>query len=142
MAKLAKCEGQLVIKRAGGFENEFFETEFLLSDSVQDVHQARAIIHAGLLHEKLLKDVPQYKHWRECQVTSLETTDAKADTSELEQLLLQCSEAGCVPENLASYASEASKTKALAKALDRHEKRVAVEREKEKAEALFKLANS
>jgi hypothetical protein len=142
MAKLAKCEGQLVIKRAGGFENEYFETEFLLSDSVKDVHQARSIIQAGLLHEKLMKDVPQYKNWRECQVVSLETTDAKADTSELEQLLLQCSEAGCVPENLSSYASDASKVKALSKALDRHEARINREREKEKAEAILKLAGS
>lgn len=140
MAKLAKCEGQLVIKRAGGFENEYFETEFVLSDSVQDIAQARSIIQNGLLHEKLMKDVPQYKNWRECQVISLESTDAKVDTSELEQLLLKCSEAGCVPENLSSYASDTSKTKALAKALERHEKRVVVERDKEKAEAILKLA--
>lgn len=142
MAQLAKCEGQLVIKRAGGFENEYFETEFLLSDSVKSIDQARSIIQAGLLHEKLLKDVPQYKNWRECQVISLEPTSQKVETGELEQLLLKCSEAGCVPENLASYASDTSKVKALSKAIERHEKRLIVEREKEKAEAILKLANA
>lgn len=142
MAKLAKCEGQLVIKRAGGFENEFFETEFLLSDEVADINQARSIIQAGLLHEKLLKDVPQYKNWRECQVVSLESTNAVANTSELEQLLLKCSEAGVVPENLASYASDKSKVKALQKSLDSHERRVATAREKEKAENILKLAGA
>lgn len=142
MAKLAKCEGQLVVKRAGGFENEFFETEFLLSDEVQDINQARSIIQAGLLHEKLLKDVPQYKNWRECQVIELVDTNEKVESSEMELLLLKCSEVGCVPENLSSYANEKSKIKALQKAIERHEKRVAVEREKEKAEALFKLAGA
>lgn len=142
MAKIAKCEGQLVKKESGGMVNEYFETEFVLSDEVKDVHQARSIIQAGLLHERLMKDVPFYKNWRECQVVSLETTNAKADTSEFEQLLLKCSEAGCVPENLSSYSSDASKVKALTKAMERHEKRVAVEREKEKAEQILKLAGA
>lgn len=141
MAKLAKCEGQLVKKHAGGYENEYFETEFLLSDDVEDISQARSIIQAGLLHERLMKDVPQYKNWRECQVVSLEHTDQKATTSELEKLLLKCSEAGCVPENLSSYTSDQSKTKALSKALERHEKRIVQAAEKEKAEAIMKLAN-
>jgi hypothetical protein len=140
MAKLAKCEGQLVVKRAGGYENEFFETEFLLSDSVENIDQARSIIQAGLLHEKLLKDVPQYKNWRECQVISLEATDAKTTTSALETLLLKCSEAGCVPENLASYSSDASKVKALQKAHDNHTARITKALAKEKAEATLKLA--
>jgi len=142
MAKLAKCEGQLVKKEAGGMVNEYFEAEFVLSDEVKDVHQARSIIQAGLLHEHLMKEIPQYKNWRECQVISLESTNAKVNTNELEQLLLKCSEAGCVPENLASYASDTSKVKALTKALERHEKRIAVEREKEKAEAILKLAGA
>ena len=142
MAKLAKCEGQLVIKQAGGMVNEYFEAEFLLSDDVKDINQARSIIQAGMLHEKLIKDVPHYKNWRECQVVSLESTDQKVNTSELEQLLLKCSEAGCVPENLASYASDKSKVKALEKAIERHEKRVAIEREREKAEAILKLAGA
>lgn len=142
MAKLAKCEGQLVIKNAGGTENEYFECEFLLSDKVENIAQARSIIQAGLLHEKLLKEVPKYKNWRECQVVSLEDSDQKAETSEIEMLLLKCTEAGCVPENLSSYASEPSKIKALTKALERHEKRVSAEREKEKAEAILKLATS
>lgn len=140
MAKLAKCEGQLVVKRAGGYENEFFETEFLLSDSVENVHQARSIIQAGLLHEKLLKDVPAYKNWRECQVISLDSVAGKIETSELETLLLKCSEAGCVPENLSSYASDKSKEKALQKALDNHNARIAKAAAKEKAEATLKLA--
>ena len=142
MAKLAKCEGQLVIKRAGGFENEYFETEFLLSDSVKDVHQARSIIQAGMLHEKLLKDVPQYKNWRECQVVSLEDSAEKADTSELETLLLKCSENGCVPENLSSYGSDKSKVKALQKAVENHEKRITKALEKEKAEAILRAAGA
>lgn len=142
MAKLAKCEGQLVIKRAGGFENEYFEAEFVLSDDVKDVNQARSIIQAGLLHEKLLKDVPQYKNWRECQVVSLEPVDGKSDASELEQLLLKCSELGIVPENLSSYASEKSKVKALTKALDNHERRMEAAAKKEQAEGILKLAGA
>jgi hypothetical protein len=142
MAQLAKCEGQLVKKEAGGMVNEYFETEFLLSDDVKDINQARSIIQAGLLHERLLKDVPQYKNWRECQVISLEHTSEKVNTSELEQLLLKCSETGCVPENLSSYASDKSKTKALEKALENHERRVAQAREKEKAEQILKLAGA
>lgn len=142
MAKLAKCEGQLVIKRAGGFENEFFEAEFLLSDDVKDVHQARSIIQAGLLHEHLLRNVEQYKNWRECQVVSLESSSESVNTSELEQLLLKCSEAGCVPENLSSYASDKSKTKALQKAWEAHERRVVVAAERERAEAILKLASA
>ena len=140
MAKLAKCEGQLVIKQAGGFVNEYFEAEFLLSDDVKDVNQARSIIQAGLLHEKLLKDVPHYKNWRECQVTSLEQSNDNVPTSKLEQLLLKCSEFGIVPDNLASYSNDANKEKALQKALTRHEERVKREAEKEKAEAILKLA--
>lgn len=142
MAKLAKCEGQLVKKEAGGLVNEYFEADFILSDGVKDIDQARSIIQAGMLHEKLMKDVPQYKNWRECQVVSLESTEQKVNTSEFEQLLLKCSEAGCVPENLASYGSDNSKVKALQKAIERHEKRVAVEREKDKAEAILKLASA
>jgi len=142
MAKIAKCEGQLVVKHAGGFENEFFETEFTLSDSVQSIDQARSIIQAGLLHERLTRDVPKYKHWRECQVVSLESSTETVETSELEQLLLECSEAGVVPENLSSYTTDANKTKALKKALDNHHKRMAVAKEREKAEAILKLAGA
>jgi hypothetical protein len=142
MAKLAKCEGQLVIKRAGGLENEYFETEFTLSDSVETIAQARSIIQAGMLHEKLMKDVPQYKNWRECQVVSLESTSEVVETSEFEQLLLQCSEYGCVPENLSSYGTDASKTKALQKAIERHHSRIAAQEAKDKAEAILKLAGA
>jgi len=142
MAKLAKCEGQLVIKQAGGFVNEFFEAEFLLSDDVKDVAQARSIIQAGLLHDHLTRNVDHYKNWRECQVVSLEPSSETVNISELEQLLLKCSEAGCVPENLSSYASDKSKTKALQKAIEAHERRVTVAAEKEKAENLLKLASA
>ena len=142
MAKLAKCEGQLVVKRAGGLENEYFEAEFVLSDNVKDVAQARSIIQAGMLHEKLLKEVPQYKNWRECQVISLEDTKEQATTSELEELLLKCSEAGCVPENLSSYGTDKSKVKALQKAITRHEERLKQAAEKEKAEAILKLVGA
>jgi len=142
MAKLAKCEGQLVKKESGGMVNEYFETEFVLSDEVKDVHQARSIIQAGLLHERLIKDVPQYKNWRECQVVSLESTNAKAETGEFEQLLLKCSEAGCVPENLSSYSSDASKIKALTKAIERNNARIAAAEQKEKAENILKMAGA
>lgn len=142
MAKLAKCEGLMGLKEAGGYVTEIYEEEFLLSDSVENLAQARSIIQNGLIKERLKKKYPKFYDWRECQVVSLETTDAKVETGELEQLLLKCSEAGCVPENLSSYASDKSKTKALQKALDNHEKRIASQREKEKAENILRLAGA
>jgi len=123
MAKLAKVEGDLVIKRAGGNEISFYEVDFVLSDNVKDINQARAIIQAGLIDNRLKREVDGYKNWRTCQVTAFEDTDAEAKTTELESALIEATEKGCLPENIGMYADDLSKIKAIQRSITTGDKR-------------------
>jgi len=120
MAKKAVCEGEVVVKDGASSAIEFYTQEFILDDAVKSLEQARSMIQAGLINERLRKEVQNYRRVRTCQVVSFESTTEKAAHSELDKLLLKATELGCMPENIESYKRPDFKAKALEKAIERH----------------------
>jgi len=97
MAKKAVCEGEVVVKDGASSAIEFYTQEFILDDAVKSLEQARSMIQAGLINERLRKEVQNYRRVRTCQVVSFESTTEKAAHSELDKLLLKATELGCMP---------------------------------------------
>lgn len=141
MSHLAKCEGELVIKRAGGNEIIFYEEEFVLSNEVASLEEARSVIQAALLDNRMRRKVEGYKSWRTCQVVSFEPTKQKNENSPLEALLLEATKKGCLPENIGSYADDASKMKAIERSLKNLDERVKKEAEKEAARKIVEAGS-
>lgn len=123
MAKLARVDGQVVVRDGTGMALEFYEEEFILDDAVQSAAQARALIKKGLISERLRKTVKGYKRVRTCQVIEFTNTNAVAEQSEMDKLFLEATELNCVPENIDNYKRPDYKEKALRSAIEQAKKR-------------------
>lgn len=128
MSKLAKVEGEVVVKDGTGQAVEFYEEEFILDDAVRDTNQARSIIKKGLISERLRRKVQNFKRVRTCQVIEFTTTDEVAEQSDMDKLFLKATELNCVPENIDNYKRPDYKQKALERAIENAEKRKASEK--------------
>lgn len=128
MAKLVKASGQYTAKDGTGHAIAYFKEDFIMDDAVQTKEQARSILHAGLMLQRLQEKsdlYPNVRRVRECQVDEFETVKQKAENSELEKLILQATQLECVPENISDYRRPEFKAKALQTAID-----LALERKK------------
>lgn len=135
MGKLVKASGQWVAKDGTGLAICYFEEDFVMDDAVQTLEQARSILHAGLLTQRLQEnhaEYPNFKRWRTCEVMDFQPVKDKAEHSELEKLMLRATELDCVPENIDNYRRPDYKAKALQTAIDLAEKR----RKSEKPDAM------
>ncbi len=119
MAKKAICEGEVVVKDGTHSAIEFYTAEFVLDDSVETLAQARSMIQAGLITERLRREVSNFKRVRTCDVIEFTKTNESPEHGELDKLLLKATELGCMPENIESYKKPEAKAKALQKAVDR-----------------------
>lgn len=124
MSKLAIVEGEVVTKDGRGAAIEFFEEKFVLSDGVKTLEQARSVIRKGLITERLMKKVKNFKHVRTMQVVEFEESKEEAEQSEVDDLLLEATQKGCVPENLDRYTKPEDKVKVLKKAIKAFDDRV------------------
>jgi len=125
MPKLAKAEGQLVVKEKDGVSIEYYSHDFVLDDAVKTKEQARSMLQAGLLTEALKKEVPNFKRWRTCDVVEFTETTRKAEHSDLDKALLEATELGCVPEGIENYKRPDYKLKALQTAIEKFKARAA-----------------
>ncbi len=125
MSKLARVEGEVVVKDGTGQALEFYEAEFVLDDAVQTANQARSLIKKGLISEHLRRNVKNYKRVRTCQIVEFTTTDKVAEQSDMDKLFLEATELGCVPENIDNYKRPDYKQKALERAIANHKDRAA-----------------
>ena len=123
MPKLAKVEGEVIVKDGTGQAIEYYEAEFVLDDAVKTGPQARSVIRKGLISERLRKTVQNFRRVRTMQLVSFDRTDAPAEQSELDRLLLRASEMDCIPENIDNYKRPDYKAKALEKAIELAERR-------------------
>jgi len=132
------CYGKYHVKADNGaVELEEFEgLEFILDLSqYPDEHKigyARSIIQNGLIIDKLKSMDKNYKSTRECQVESIEPVKNKESSidSELQDLLTEATELGCVPPNYPTYKTDASRKRRLREALAKMHK--LIEKAKEK----------
>jgi len=112
-------------------QSGFYEVSFVLSE--KDKGLARSIIQNTLLHEKLLREVDNYKRWRTAQITDVSDAgkDEKPDASpKLEELAIKAAESGVVPSSLKAYPKAEDKEKKLQEAVDRKAKRDARNKKK------------
>lgn len=126
MGKLVKASGQWVAKDGTGHAICYYDEEFVMDDAVNTLEQARSILHAGLMTQRLQEkhdEYPNFKRWRTCEVTEFETTKEKAEHSELEKLMLKATEMNCVPDNIDNYRRPDYKEKALRTAIELAEQR-------------------
>jgi len=124
MSKRAVVEGEVKIRDGKDTEIEFFEEEFFLDDSVTTLEQARSIIQNGLIDERLKKR-NGYKGWRTCQVISFEASKQDAENGDLDMLILKATELNCIPENIGAYKRPDYKIKALQRAIETAQERLA-----------------
>jgi hypothetical protein len=125
MSKLAKVEGEVIVKDGTGHAIEFYEQSFILDDAVKTAAQARLLIKKGLITERLRKSVTNFKRVRTCQVVEFTSSDAPAEQSDMDKLFLRATELNCVPENIDNYKRPDFKEKALQKAIALAEDRIA-----------------
>lgn len=126
MSKLVKASGQWVAKDGTGLAINYYDEEFVMDDAVQNAAQARSILHAGLLTQRMqdkADDYPNFKRWRTCEVIDFCETKQKAEHSDLEKLMLRATELECVPENIDNYRRPDYKAKALETAIANAEAR-------------------
>lgn len=123
MPKIAKCEGEVVTKDGTGQSIEYYECEFVLSDDVKTISQARSVIRSGYISEYMRKNVKNFKRVRTMQVVDFGDTEQKVENTDLEKLLIKATELGCVPENIENYKRPDYKEKALKIAIERASKR-------------------
>jgi hypothetical protein len=131
MAKLAVCEGEVVTVDGKRSSIDWYTEEFVMSDSVDTIAKARSMLQAGLVAERLRQKVEGFKRVRTCQVVSLDATEQKAESTELDDLLLEAISLSCVPEQIDRYKTADSKIRALKKAIDGHKERKKKEKKKE-----------
>jgi len=126
MGKLVKASGQWVAKDGTGHAICYYDEEFVMDDAVQTLEQARSILHAGLLTQRMQSKADEYqnfKRWRTCEVVGFDAVKEKAEFSELDKLMLRATELQCVPENIDNYRRPDYKAKALATAIAGAEER-------------------
>jgi hypothetical protein len=119
--KIAKVEGEVVVKDGSGLRVEFYEREFELDDVVKDEGTARAVIRKALVADELRRSVEGYKRVRTMQVVSLESRDGAKAGGELDKLVVRALEMDAVPENLEKYGSVESKERAVRASIERVE---------------------
>lgn len=127
MGKLVKASGQWLAKDGTGIAICYYDEEFIMDDSVQTLAQARSILHAGLMTQRMQEKSEEYQNFkrvRTCEVVSFEEVKEKSTMSELEMLMLRASELECIPENIDSYKRPDYKSKALKQAIENAEKRL------------------
>lgn len=126
MGKLVKASGQWVAKDGTGTAICYYDEDFVMDDAVETLEQARSILHAGLLTQRMQQkadEYPNFKRWRTCEVISFEPVKEKAEYSELEKLMLKATQLECVPENIDNYRRPDYKAKALETAIANAEAR-------------------
>jgi len=123
MHKVITYGKYLVKAENGAIEMEEFEDlEFILDLSeYPDEHKigyARSIIQNGLITDTLKREDKRYKAIRECQVESVEPVEGESSIDpEIQALLTEATELGCVPPNYSTYKSDASRKRRLKEAL-------------------------
>jgi len=114
---------------------DYFETVFELEEDREAY--ARAIIQNGLLQDQLKKEIPNFKRWRECHVKLIEkiskTEEASTDP-EIEKLLIEATELGCLPPNYHSYKSDAARKRRLKEAVEK--KKASIKKRAEKKDGI------
>lgn len=127
MGKTALVEGEVVFKSGSNSMIDFYEESFDFSDEVETLAQARQILHAGLCADRLRKSVKGFRRVRTCQVVEFKDNEKSPskDQSDYEKLLVKATKLGCVPDSFERYTSEKGRGKALTKAIELHEKRLA-----------------
>ena len=123
MSKLATCEGEVVTVDGKRSTVNYYSEEFVMSDKVETASQARSMLQAGLISERLREKVVGFRRVRTCQVVSFEDTDLAAASGEFDEVLLEATELGCVPEGFERYGTTESKVRALRTAIVRHKER-------------------
>lgn len=126
MGRLVKTMGQWIAKDGTGVAICYYDEDFVMDEAVETLEQARSILHAGLLTQRLQEkhaDYPNFKRWRTCEVVDFSTVSAKAEHSELEKLMLKATQLECVPENIDNYRRPDYKAKALQTAIANAEAR-------------------
>ena len=124
MAYKAIVEGEVMVRNSAGItELDFYEESFFLDDSIDSEGVARQIIRKGLLTDRLSKKVKGFRRVRTCQIVGLEKTSDKAENSDLDKLLTEAVNLGCVPTNIDNYRRPDYKLKALQKAIDNEKAR-------------------
>lgn len=124
MSKKVLVEGEAV-KKDGPFNTFFFyEEEFTLDDAVESIGQARSMIQAGLINERLRDKNDGFRRVRTCQVVSFEASKEEAKQGDLDKLLLKATELGCMPENIDNYRRPDYKMKALERAISLAEQKL------------------
>lgn len=120
--KVAKVEGEVVVKDGSGLSVEFYEREFELDDVVKDEAMARVVLRKTMVEDELRRSVEGYKRVRTMQVVSLEERDGeKKGGGELDKLVVKAVEMDVLPENLGVYRSTESKEKAITASIERAE---------------------
>jgi hypothetical protein len=125
MAKKAMVEGEVVLKDGNTTDIHFYEEEFILDDAVKTLAQARSIIQGGLINERLRRNMPNFRRVRTCQVIEFGETTEKPEASDLDKLLIEATELGCMPENIDNYKRPDYKIKALERAVQKAKERKA-----------------
>lgn len=119
--KIAKVEGEVVVKDGSGLSVEFYEREFELDDAVKDEGMARAVVRKAMVADELRRSVEGYKRVRTMQLVSLEDRAGAKVGGELDRLVVKALEIDAVPENLEKYGSDESKKRAVKASIDRVE---------------------
>lgn len=130
MGKLAKVEGEVVVVENNAKSVEFYECEFILADSVESIDQARQLIQAGKITEYLKRNHKGFKRWRTCQVVELKSVPEKPESEELDGLMIQAQNLGCLPDNIDNYKRPDYKLKAVEKSIAAHKSREAKKKAK------------
>lgn len=97
---------------------EGFEIAGVLSEG-----DALCVVQNGLLGDRLRGTKDGYKRWRTCGVVGFKA--GKVSTDGADELLVECSKLGIVPENLGLYSSKEARRSALKRALDGYNARMA-----------------
>lgn len=117
-----------------------YETSFIMSEGREA--EARAIIqNSGMLDERLRKEKKNYKRWRTCNVTNIEEAkdgSSKDVDQELDVLLVDATELGCIPTTYKRLASNVTRKKALQEAIKKKKSRI--KKAKAKRDGLKEMA--
>ena len=136
MAKKAVAEGEYLERNASGtLDIVPYAEDFLLDDSVTDIHQARQVIKRGLITERLSKQ-KNFKRVRTVQVILFTDSAELPENGELDQLLTKAAKLECIPVNINNYRRPDYKIKALRDAIEKAEARMKAPKKKGAVEDL------
>lgn len=105
---------------------EYYEASFELAEGQESL--ARAIIqNSGIIDDHLRKTKKNFKRWQTCgiiQIEELKDKKAKEEDKELEELLIEATNLGCIPSTYKRLVNTEPKKKALVDAIERKKKRI------------------